>query len=379
MYEEQIQRFLKLRAAKVQAKEPTGEGGKDNDEGTPFEARTYLYIRAFDGDTGTRPVPAGQAYWLSPDIEVYDIAAGKYVLESTLVPGTAYRVDVTVHNDGDLPANACNVDLFMADFTVGFSSPPRLGAPQLLAVPAHGQATASFAYTPSSAGHRCLFARAWSLVSMDYPGCDNPDRKLVTQVADYSATMRHIAQQNLDVVQQGQSIDVSLAAGGLKGAVGHLVVQAAGTMPARVKRKLPGLRFAALTAQTAKVLDGVRLTRLEPPVVIKPPVVRPEVITPRLDPAVLRPPVKPQGSTLTRLSLQATTELPSSPTLGKLTAAARAKMRNWRVERAGDTPEKVRLDVPQLGLAPGAMTALHVWLIGPDGARHGGATVIVKG
>lgn len=379
MYEEQIQRFLKLRADKINDREPTGEGG---DPVTPFEPRTYLYIRAFDGDTGARPVPAGQTFWLSPDIEVYDIAAGKYVLESTLVPGTSYRVDVTVRNDGDLPANACNVDLFMADFTVGFTNPPRLATPQLVAVPAHGQATASFAYTPPTAGHHCLFARAWSLASMDYPGCDRPDRKLVTQVSDYSGTMRHIAQQNLEVVQQGQTLEVNLATGGLRGAVGHLVVQAAGTLPTRVKRKLPGLRFAALTAQSAKVLDGVRVTRLEPYVIVKPPVVQPGVITPTLDPAVLRPtltPVTPQVSTLTHLSLQVTAELPSSHTLGKLTAATRAKLRNWRVEGASDTTEKLRLELPDLGLAPGAMTALHLWLLGLDGTRHGGATVIVTG
>jgi hypothetical protein len=112
MYEEQIKRFLQLRERKLESQRRNAD---DTEPQNPFEARTYLYIRAFDGDTGSRPVPLGSTYWLSPDIEVYDPAAKQYVLESSLVPGRVYRVDVTVNNAGDLPANVCNVDLWVAN------------------------------------------------------------------------------------------------------------------------------------------------------------------------------------------------------------------------------------------------------------------------
>lgn len=349
MYEKQIQRFLQLRARKLEA----GQGSGDNGEDTPpFEARTMLYIRAFDGDTGSRPVPAGTVFWLSPDIEVFDLAAGRYVLESTLVPGQAYRIDVTVNNAGDLPATACNVDLFITDFTVGFSNPPRVGPPQLLAVPPRGKAVASFAYTPTSAGHRCLFARAWSLASMDYPGCENTDRKMVTQVVDMTTTMRQVGQQNLDVIQQGQTLDFALATTTLPEGRGHFVVQAAATLPAKLKRQLGRPRFLALTAQRAQALDGLKLARVDASPVIRPPLI----------PA--------------RLNLQPAKDL---AVLGRLTPAARAKLKGWQLESAGGAVEKLRLALPHLGLIEGEVTALHLWLLGPDGRRHGGATVIVRG
>jgi len=370
MYEKQIQRFMQLRSRKLESNQDDGDHVTET---PPFEARTYLYMRAWDGDTGNRPLPANNAFWLSPDIEIFDPAAGQYVLESTLVPGRNYRVDVTVNNGGDLAASVCNVDLYITDFTVGFNNPPRVGPPQLVAAPPRSKATVSFAYTPATSGHRCLFARVWNLPSMDYPGCENADRKLITQVVDLSSTVRQIAQQNLDVIQQGQSLDFALAAGTLPGGQGHLLVQAAATLPVHLKRKLGWPRFSALTAQKAKVLDGLSLTRQDSHMILSPPVIRPPVSTRPGKPSI-RPilPVSPES----RLSVRLTADL---PVWSKLSSATRAKLRSWRIEGASPASETMRLELPMLGLAQGEMTALHLWLVGQDGKRYGGATVLVKG
>jgi hypothetical protein len=171
-------------------------------------------------------------------------------------------------------------------------------------------------------------------------------------VADFSATVRHIGQQNLDVIQQGQSLDVGLAAGLLRGAPGHLLVQAATAVPALLERKLPGMRFSALTMERAKKLDGVVVTKRGLAAVVRPPG-RPQ--------PVVRPPVIPSLLT-SNLTARRLTELPA---LGELAGSPAALIRSWRLEGAGAAPEVLKLELPQLGLAAGEATAVHRRLGGP--------------
>ncbi|WP_289021567.1 hypothetical protein [Desulfobacter postgatei] len=163
-----------------------------------YNGSTFLYIRAFDGDRGARPISAGTVFWLSPDIELYQ--AGVLVDTSKpLAANTTYSVRVTVTNDGDLDCNVCTVDLFLCKPSIGSSVNSALvvgvaNTPVL----EHSTATIEIPFTTTEdmEGHRCMFARAYSLVNHDYPA------DLINFV---TSSDRQIGQQNLDIVSQGST------------------------------------------------------------------------------------------------------------------------------------------------------------------------------
>lgn len=175
--------------------------GEFDDE--PFEASTFLYIRAFDGDNGSRPISPGQTYCLSPDLELY-LNGAVVDTDRPLLPETHYTVQVTVTNDGDLDCNLCTVDLYLCNLSLGFNTKGgQLIGISNARIDAHSKTTVEFPFTTTKdmEGHRCMFARAYSLVSHDYP----TDLTNFNTYAD-----RHIGQQNLNIVRQGGSFDFEI-------------------------------------------------------------------------------------------------------------------------------------------------------------------------
>ncbi len=166
-------------------------------DGPGYEGGTFLYIRAYDGDKGIRPIPSGINFWLSPDIELYKEGV---LVDTTnpLVSNTNYTVKVTITNDGDLDCYSCTVDLYLCDVSIGFS----VNASQNLGVLnarvlAHSTTTVEFPFTTTStmSGHKCMFARVYSLITNDYPA------DFVNFITNED---RHIGQQNLNIVKQGE-------------------------------------------------------------------------------------------------------------------------------------------------------------------------------
>lgn len=194
MAEESVRRFYSDENNQKMMHEAEG------DEPGGYNGSTFLYIRAFEGDNGARPIPAGIAFWLSPDIELYQNGLLVDTL-NPLVPNTSYSVRVTVTNGGDLDCTNCTVDLYLCEPSIGFRTTGALmiGIDNKRVI-AHSTATFEFPFTTtnSMSGHRCMFARAYSLVANDYPA----DLVNFNTYGD-----RHIGQQNLNIVKQGESLD----------------------------------------------------------------------------------------------------------------------------------------------------------------------------
>jgi hypothetical protein len=168
-----------------------------------FRDSTFLYIKAVDSDTGQRPIPAGTLFWNSPHVELFE---GEVLIPTNqLKEGQDYTIEVTVTNGGDLEAASCSVDLFICNPSLGFNvAAGKLIGVRHAGVGPHGVASVRFNYTASAGdiGHRCLFARAYSVSTRDYPS----DASALNAAED-----RHIGQQNLSIVQQGTALPVDLA------------------------------------------------------------------------------------------------------------------------------------------------------------------------
>lgn len=164
-----------------------------------FVDSSYLFIRSYDGDAGARPF-SGKVFWLSPDIAISPITNLAAYTE-TLTAGETYALTCAVRNRGDLAVPSAKVEFWLTDPSIGFdtryASHLTLGAVPATWVDAYGSNSVTFAWTvpPAESGHKCLFARVFSFSPLDLP------------VDDYHLDPtidRHIAQQNLNIVAQGQ-------------------------------------------------------------------------------------------------------------------------------------------------------------------------------
>jgi hypothetical protein len=170
-----------------------------------FHDSSFLYIRSYDADLGVRPF-GGIVFWHSPDLTVSPASSvGTYT--TTLNAGEDYVIRCVLRNRGDLGVPSAKVELFLTDPTLGFdtrfATNLTLGRVPSAWVPAGGSAATDFLYTvpPTEAGHKCLFARAFSFSPLDLPIDDfNLDPLLD----------RHVAQQNLNIVGQAQAFAFNL-------------------------------------------------------------------------------------------------------------------------------------------------------------------------
>lgn len=190
-------RFLRNRAQLNQRRflknfEPNHEQGQN---GENAKETTFLFIGTFSGDDGIRPLPLNMVYWQSPDIEIYK--DGRVIASNNINQGETYQIVVTVTNNGDMNCPNFNLELFVTNPSLGFNltNATLLGIKRG-SVNRHSQTNISFdiVATGMFVGHRCLFARVISTSSNELP--------LTADGLD-AINDRHVAQQNIHVVQQG--------------------------------------------------------------------------------------------------------------------------------------------------------------------------------
>lgn len=297
-------------------------------EEPPYQGTTFLFIRGFDGDTGERPIPAGQVFWISPDVELFD-ATGVRVPTSTIRAGEAYTIEVVVTNAGDRDCNSCAVELFLTNPALGFqvATATVLGN-QLVSVARLATSTVRFPFTATAdmVGHRCLFARVASFITNDLP----------SDWSGLNANLdRHLGQQNLDIVQQGTTYSFNV----------HLAAQ------------LKGKNLALTMKPNVAMAPQIRLPAMgryllaDRPIVGTFEVKRPAVMLP--DPVRGRP----------RRAAALTREAPDHWTFKS------------NVER-----ETMEMAIPNLGLRPNEMVPMDLRLFDPaTGAVIGGITLLVVG
>jgi len=223
----------------VQAQKPLSGRTKGNERET-YTDTTFLLIRAFEGDTGARPLAAGSVFWNSPDVELYE--GSELIATNQLKQGRAYTVQVNVTNLGDLAAPTCLVDLYICNPSLLLTmANARLLGVQSTHIAPHSTEIVRFGFTASAKdiGHRCLFARAYSTVTRDLP----LDADQFDTVAD-----RHIGQQNLSVVKQGELLQVEWSP--LLAANLHLTIEPTAAPALPILARLPlgrAVRFRPLT------------------------------------------------------------------------------------------------------------------------------------
>ncbi len=168
-----------------------------------FSDKTFLFIPAFTGDNGMRPLPPGTAYWNSPAIEIYD-SANNLIAANQMTKGNAYKITVDVWNEGDMTCNSCIVELFICSLSVGFNvaNASQIGLQNII-INGHSTFRTEFSFTPgaSNVGHQCLFARAYSFIDGDLP-LSSTDFLVVED--------RHIGQQNLSIIGQMETFTFNI-------------------------------------------------------------------------------------------------------------------------------------------------------------------------
>jgi len=182
--------------------------GHDRKPPGEFHDSSFLYIRSYDADVGVRPF-SNIVHWHSPDITLSPITSvGAYT--TTLTAGETYLVRCWLRNRGDLAVPSAKVELFLTDPSLGFdtrfATRLTLGNVPSGWIGSGASASVDFAYTvpPSESGHKCLFARAFSFSPLELPIDDfQLDPRLD----------RHVAQQNLSIVGQGQPYSFQLIHG----------------------------------------------------------------------------------------------------------------------------------------------------------------------
>ena len=175
-----------------------------DDRGRPprdFIESSFLFMRSCDADVGSRPMPC-PVFWLSPDLRVAPLA-NLGMPTRDLTAGATYRFTATVRNRGDLPVPSAKVEFYLADPSLGWDTrvSTKLGV-AAGRVQAHAASEVSLDYSipPTLSGHRCLFARVFSLSPLDLPIDDFALNPLID---------RHVAQLNLNIVAQASALSLN--------------------------------------------------------------------------------------------------------------------------------------------------------------------------
>jgi hypothetical protein len=188
----------------------------------------YLFIRAYPGDTGARPVDG--IFWESPDIYIVpgvapvaapDVPAQ---LGESALAGQDNTVYAHVWNLGRGPAREVAVEYYWCDPILGFNPVgttligtafTTLGARGSGYCHAVVKCPTTWVPTFVNGGHECLLVRAWDVATdpMTTPEWD-------------AAQNRHLGQRNIHVVPSGQSLSsqITLATGPLYGQPAQVTV-----------------------------------------------------------------------------------------------------------------------------------------------------------
>ena len=337
----------------------------------PFRDSTWLYIRSFDTDDGSRsPIntpPEDGVFWLSPDIELYD-SSGANV--DRLVTGHRYRVEVTVRNAGDLHAHSCSVELYLCDPALGFDlASPNTVFLDLGRVEVMSGNTATVAFTfvagETNIGHKCMFARVHSVVNREIPA-------IVFTLDPFNN--RHDAQQNLVIAEGGEIIAMSMAMSAPENNDVTLFIRAADTLPKHLlERKqlqfmdfMPKKEAAAFEGQFLVMpLKGKEGLSFGPKARIK-------VITKLI--------AKQYKLNLEALVFQAAKQYnvdlqgSTSPYL-----LSKGGSSFWSFSMQGTGVQSVFLRVPEIELMQGQAAVFQIFTVDSKKKRVGGITLIVKG
>jgi len=350
-YLRKLQKDAKASAKKVYGSAANREkmGMENRGEKPPYDATTYLYIRAYDGDYGARPVPPGTVFWLSPDVELFD-SAGTRITATDINTGQHYTVEVTVTNDGDQNCNACMVELYLDDPSIGFSvAASSLLGSVTIPVNSHDKAVASFPFTASAAmaGHKCLFARAYSFLSNELP---------LDFVAFNAVEDRHLGQQNLNIVKQNTLIDFMIHL-----EIGQLHTNFALMLKTdkKILRQIPN--FIRTNFNVVPIAITAAAFNLQPHAG---PLNRLELgLRPGVGTAAIKPPSRP----------------PRATTRPDLSEALNRKRNTWN-HKFEQEFNKLRLQIPDMGLKKGEATPLNLWMKDEKtGKIVGGITFLVTG
>ena len=335
-----------------------------------FKESSYLYVRSFDGDIGSRPF-SNQVYWLSPDIQVSPIT-NLAAYTRTLNAGETYNLRCYIRNRGDRVVPSAKVEFWLTDPTLGFDTRfaqhLSLGRVPSTWVNPNNSGVVDLIYPvpPSEAGHKCLFARLFSFSPLDLP----VENTRLDPTID-----RHIAQLNLNIVQQGQPFQFNW-------------VQA----PNAQQR----IEFVPLSADELRSLRHPILAEFEPFRDI------------------------PQGELIHRAGLGlsdteaeslelilegdvlvVTSKDPRGPDLGELRAtrrrlqealaeisagkAASSEHRElfarWREMNSQALLSSFKMEIPDLGLSAGQVAGIHIQTVELDDshAMQGGLTLLITG
>ena len=175
---------------------------KDRKPPENYQDTSFLYIRSYEGDNGTRP---GQnvAYWRSPDVNVSPLSS-LYSYTTELNVGTLYNVNCVVHNAGDLIVPSAKVEFYLVTPSLGMDTRygKKLGVTSTW-VNSYSSSEVNIQYLiePSDAGHKCLFARVFSFSPLDIPIHDT----LLNPRIDW-----RIGQKNLTIAAQGTQMQLNL-------------------------------------------------------------------------------------------------------------------------------------------------------------------------
>jgi hypothetical protein len=175
-----------------------GEGRKPP---KAFKDSSFLYIRSYDGDNGTRPFSKSDSniiFWNSPDISVAPLT-DTAAYTNTVIAGMTYIFSCNIRNRGDLIIPSANVEFYLVNPSLGFDTrfATRLGITNCW-VNSQGVGRAAIQYTipPSESGHKCLIVRTYTYSPLDIT---LDDYQL------WAPIDRHVAQLNLDIIGQSSN------------------------------------------------------------------------------------------------------------------------------------------------------------------------------
>ncbi|MGZ4766355.1 MAG: hypothetical protein ACXV6M_11925, partial [Ilumatobacteraceae bacterium] len=162
---------------------------------------TWLLIRYDDTDVGARPIPNGEVFWESPDINVL---GGDAFGNPTA--GQPVTLAVQVWNRGDVDAAPVRVDFAFVAPSLGITTaaPQSIGTAWTTVLAGHSKVVeCPEPWTPPQYPtnlHACLIA------TCSAPGQGDPPTAL-----DNPALDRHVGQRNLTVLEAGAGETVQLS------------------------------------------------------------------------------------------------------------------------------------------------------------------------
>lgn len=160
----------------------------------------WLLIRYRDTDRGSRSIPNGTVFWVSPDITVQTHGPSGATMWGTAAAGRDNFVHATIFNLGKAPSIPTRVDFYWGDPSLGLGPGKMtyIGTEWAVLEPHRGTPVrCSTPWIPTflNSGHECLMVQCIGPVLENVPGAFiEPPSPLQPQID------RHVGQRNLAVL-----------------------------------------------------------------------------------------------------------------------------------------------------------------------------------